>query len=221
MGRWTQYDEDSYRLPEGMKRIGYDADSGRYYFRDRDGSTWVGEEGVEVGEMTRVSTLPASVVQRPEDDVEAGPRPRGDGYQLLSGDHTRPMATTTAPFSHPSPYRTLFPFFLLIAVILLLIWRVVLSPSLFSPTKPKVCAEGTRSYYVQPGESCWDLATASGWDFERFKEVNSKVECEPLMPGTSVCLPVRKELVGWKAVEKISGDGEAKGSRRRRGSLRL
>ena len=49
--------QDSYRLPEGMKRIGYDADSGRYYFRDRDGSTWVGEEGVEVGEMTRGSSL--------------------------------------------------------------------------------------------------------------------------------------------------------------------
>jgi hypothetical protein len=40
-----------------MKRIGYDADSERYYFRDRDGSIWVGEEGVEVGEMTRGSSL--------------------------------------------------------------------------------------------------------------------------------------------------------------------
>ena len=125
---------------------------------------------------------------------------------------------TTAPFPQTSPYRTLFPFFLLIAVILLLIWRVVLSPNLFSPTKPKVCPEGTRSYYVQPGESCWDLATASGWEFERFKEVNPKVGCEPLMPGTSICLPARKELIGWKAVEKISGDEKAK---RRRRNLRL
>ena len=124
---------------------------------------------------------------------------------------------TTAPFPQTSPYRTLFPFFLLIAVILLLIWRVVLSPNLFSPTKPKVCPEGTRSYYVQPGESCWDLATASGWEFERFKEVNPKVECEPLMPGTSICLPARKELIGWKAVEKISEDEKAK----RRRNLRL
>jgi len=200
-----------------MKRIGYDADSERYYFRDRDGSIWVGEEGVEVGEMTRVSTLPASAVRRAEDDVEAAPRPRGNGYQLLSGDPTRPMATS-APFSQPSPYRTLFPFFLLIAVILLLIWRVILSPSVFSPIKPKVCPEGTRSYYVQPGESCWELATASGWEFERFKEVNPKVECEPLMPGTSICLPARKELIGWKAAEKISGDEKAK---RRRRSSRL
>ena len=36
-----------------MKRIGYDADSGRYYFRDSDGTLWKGAEGVEFGEMTR------------------------------------------------------------------------------------------------------------------------------------------------------------------------
>ena len=40
-------------MPEGMKRIGYDADSGRYYFRDSDGTLWRGAEGVEIGEMTR------------------------------------------------------------------------------------------------------------------------------------------------------------------------
>ena len=36
-----------------MKRIGYDADTMRYYFRDQDGSVWQGEEGSEFGEMTR------------------------------------------------------------------------------------------------------------------------------------------------------------------------
>ncbi|KAG7088793.1 hypothetical protein E1B28_012757 [Marasmius oreades] len=32
MGHWTQYDEDVYRLPPGLKRIGYDADTGEYFF---------------------------------------------------------------------------------------------------------------------------------------------------------------------------------------------
>ncbi|ESK95691.1 carbohydrate-binding module family 50 protein [Moniliophthora roreri MCA 2997] len=32
MGRWTQYDEDEYRLPPGVKRTGYDADTGVYFF---------------------------------------------------------------------------------------------------------------------------------------------------------------------------------------------
>lgn len=72
MGRWTQYDEvrrpgqprcmrcfsslfrqDSYRLPEGMKRVGYDSDTGRYQFRDQDGALWEGPEGAQFGEMKR------------------------------------------------------------------------------------------------------------------------------------------------------------------------
>jgi hypothetical protein len=71
MGRWSQYDEvrilsffdpfrydyqclqDDYRLPEGFKRVGYDADSGKYVFRDKEGQLWEGQEGERFGEMTR------------------------------------------------------------------------------------------------------------------------------------------------------------------------
>lgn len=35
-----------------MKRIGYDADNGRYYFRDREGLLYNGPEGSEFGELT-------------------------------------------------------------------------------------------------------------------------------------------------------------------------
>lgn len=45
--------QDDYRLPEGMKRVGYDSDSGRYYFRDSEGKMYEGPEGSEFGEMTR------------------------------------------------------------------------------------------------------------------------------------------------------------------------
>ncbi|KAF8808207.1 hypothetical protein BYT27DRAFT_7190354 [Phlegmacium glaucopus] len=78
MGRWTQYDEDDYRLPEGMKRIGYDSDTRRYYFRDQDGSVW---QGPEYGEMTRVKAY-------------ASPRTQSTsrGYRPLSTD---PVSTTT------------------------------------------------------------------------------------------------------------------------------
>lgn len=94
-----------------MKRIGYDADTSRYIFRDRDGSLWQGPEGSEYGEMNRgmehpfldlmachlnfwiVGRLPSSVVldddENRGDDVEAHAAPsthsRG-GYQLLSTD---------------------------------------------------------------------------------------------------------------------------------------
>ena len=45
--------QDDYRLPEGMKRVGYDADVGKYFFRDNEGQLWEGQEGAEFGEMTR------------------------------------------------------------------------------------------------------------------------------------------------------------------------
>ncbi|KAJ7481770.1 hypothetical protein FB451DRAFT_1170917 [Mycena latifolia] len=59
MGRWTQYDEDSYRLPAGMVRTGYDADTGQYIFQDRSG-TYRGLPGAQYGPM-----FPASATQSP------------------------------------------------------------------------------------------------------------------------------------------------------------
>ncbi|KAF8167270.1 hypothetical protein B0H34DRAFT_681203 [Crassisporium funariophilum] len=193
MGRWTQYDEDDHRLPAGMKRIGYDADTGRYQFRGGDGSLWQGGQGAEFGEMTPVQSLPSSAMvddeDNREDDVEASPRTRNGAYELLPDDASRPMP------HHPKvkvgSYRTLFPFFLIIAVVLLLIWRLVLSPGLSTPAKK--CPLGTSSYWVQPGDSCWEITRKHGWTVDQFKENNPKVVCEPLMPGTSMCLPPLKK----------------------------
>ena len=41
-----------------MRRVGYDADSGRYYFRDREGTLWAGEPGAQFGEMKRGACAP-------------------------------------------------------------------------------------------------------------------------------------------------------------------
>lgn len=84
-------------------------------------------------------------------------------------------------------YRTLFPFFLIVAVILLLVWRLILSPGLASPAT--MCPKKTTAYWVQPGDSCWDISKAHGCPFDKFTELNSKVDCASLMPGTTVCLP--------------------------------
>ncbi|KIJ61009.1 hypothetical protein HYDPIDRAFT_31709 [Hydnomerulius pinastri MD-312] len=55
MGRFSQFDEDSYRLPEGVKRIAYDADTQRYSFRDRSGQLYQGAPGEVYGELKPVS----------------------------------------------------------------------------------------------------------------------------------------------------------------------
>ncbi|KAJ7851988.1 hypothetical protein B0H13DRAFT_2207009 [Mycena leptocephala] len=69
MGRWTQYNEDSTRLPEGMKRIGYDADTARYKFCDREGNTYLGPPHEDYGLLTLVekaSRPPSSIDDRPQ-----------------------------------------------------------------------------------------------------------------------------------------------------------
>lgn len=54
----TYHVQDDYRLPEGVKRIGYDADTGCYYFRDREGLVYRGPEGSEFGELTQGTEPP-------------------------------------------------------------------------------------------------------------------------------------------------------------------
>ncbi|KAG2141028.1 hypothetical protein DEU56DRAFT_796768, partial [Suillus clintonianus] len=87
MGRWTQYDEDDHRLPEGMKRTGYDADSGRYYFHDREGLVYKGPEGSKFGGLTLVSEMLSSIPQEVDEDSDLEATPiRTDSYRLLALD---------------------------------------------------------------------------------------------------------------------------------------
>ncbi|KXN85774.1 hypothetical protein AN958_10957 [Leucoagaricus sp. SymC.cos] len=180
MGRWTQYDEDDYRLPEGMKRVGYDADTGRYYFRDNDGAIWRSAEGSQYGELTKVAELPSSLASTTaldDDDLEAAPT-HSNGYQLLSTEST--MA------HKPHININAFPFFLIIAVIVLLVWRLVLSPGL---SARESCPTQTQAYFVQPGDSCWEIANTHGISLDKLQTMNPKLQCEPLLPGSTVCLP--------------------------------
>jgi len=185
MGRWTQYDEDDYRLPEGMKRVGYDSDSGRYYFRDREGALYEGAQGAEFSDMTRVHSAPIAIQEEDEnDDIEAAPS-RTDGYQALA---TESGTISHGRYATTSAYRTIFPFFLLVAVVLLLVWRLVLYPT--SPPAPSPpCPDKTVPYWVKSGDSCWEISRAHGCSLEKFKDLNPKVDCDKLMPGRRVCLP--------------------------------
>ncbi|TLD37772.1 LysM-domain-containing protein [Venturia nashicola] len=55
MSRKSRYDEDLRRLPDGMKRVGYNSSSQRYTFQDQDdGSFWEGPEGARYGELTQI-----------------------------------------------------------------------------------------------------------------------------------------------------------------------
>ncbi|SJL10114.1 uncharacterized protein ARMOST_13498 [Armillaria ostoyae] len=54
MSRWSQYNEDSCRLPEGFRRIGYDADTKRYTFSDKRGKLYQSAPGEEYGTLSPV-----------------------------------------------------------------------------------------------------------------------------------------------------------------------
>lgn len=52
MGRWSHLDTDEERLPEGMVRIGYDADTQTYTYQDNNnGTLWEGPEGARYGTL--------------------------------------------------------------------------------------------------------------------------------------------------------------------------
>ncbi|KAK4099028.1 hypothetical protein N658DRAFT_498841 [Parathielavia hyrcaniae] len=56
MGKWSDLDGDDHRLPEGMTRVGYDADTQVYTYRDSDGSHWEGAPGSRYGRLHRVTS---------------------------------------------------------------------------------------------------------------------------------------------------------------------
>ncbi|PCH34330.1 hypothetical protein WOLCODRAFT_135647 [Wolfiporia cocos MD-104 SS10] len=185
MGRWTQYDEDEYRLPAGMQRVGYDADSGKYYFRDREGALWEGAEGAEYGEMRMVSHAPIATGGQDElGDVEAAPS-RVDGYQPLATDPDDAGAHNSASSRGPgSPYRMLFPFFLL--ALRLAFYR----PRVDSPPPDVGLCPGTSvPVAVQAGDTCWKLAHSRNFTLEAFLGLNPTLDCNGLMPGQTVCVP--------------------------------
>src|SRR5260221_6912226 len=71
-----------------------------------------------------------------------------------------------------SPYRMLFPFFLIIIVMLLLVWRLIISPSLI-PVKYAECPEGSSRVVVVAGGTCWRIAEGPGGGLEALRALNA------------------------------------------------
>ncbi len=103
MPRRSRYDDDEERLPEGMTRVGYDADTGVYTFQDADGSYWESAPGSRYGQLTRVGHELAG-----EDD---------DAQPFLPGNtHASPQV------SWRHELMPLLNFGVIIGVALLLLW---------------------------------------------------------------------------------------------------
>ncbi|KAJ7135219.1 hypothetical protein C8R43DRAFT_621863 [Mycena crocata] len=108
MSRWTQKNEDLTRLPAGMQRIGYDADSAQYSFRDIEGNIYLGPPHQQYGLLIRLKSSghdrPRMVAHEKSNASTPRPRPQfsfRDQTQRASGSTFQDILPahliTTAP----------------------------------------------------------------------------------------------------------------------------
>lgn len=165
--------DDDERLPEGMRRVGYDADTQVYTFQDSDGSYWEGAPGCEYGHLTRV----------------------GQG-QVEDADDTQPFLPDDGAGAEERRRRhwrhemmPLLNFGLILGVFfLVLIW--FLGRSSGEHSAPAVqCPLGSAPYSIRRGDTCWALAKSHEITLDELISLNDGIECQNLSVGKSICLP--------------------------------
>ncbi|KAF4122068.1 LysM domain [Geosmithia morbida] len=182
MSRFSRYDTDEERLPEGMTRVGYDADTQVYTFQDSDGSLWEGAPGAEYGQLYRAGQAPDP------DEVDADTEP------FLMSEHTQSQTSWRAEMM------PLLNFFVLVGVSLMALFWYLNTASRPSDgredTAPGLsCAKGSTPYILQGGDSCWDLAQEHGITMDDIMSLNPGLKCESLLADTQICLP-KSPIVG-------------------------
>ena len=90
-------------------------------------------------------------------------------------------------------WRQLAPFFLIIGVFLLLVYKYVTSassrlPPPAAPAPPVVCPDGLDRYVVRQGDTCWEIARAHQWTVGELVAANKEVDCDHLQIGRELCV---------------------------------
>ncbi|KAJ8120284.1 hypothetical protein ONZ43_g2966 [Nemania bipapillata] len=175
MARWSEYDTDEERLPEGMQRIGYDADTQVYTFRDAQGGIWESAPGSQYGHLRRVHDAPPSYGE----DDESSP--------------TQPL-TYAAPDGPPVSWRQemvpLLNWFLLVGLFLLVIfWLISGGGSKRGTEVVRTCGEDTTPYTIKSGDTCWAIAEARSLSLDTLLEKNEGLDCDKLSVGEIICVP--------------------------------
>jgi hypothetical protein len=186
MGRWSHYDTDEERLPEGMTRIGYDADDETYTFRDRDGSIWESAPGNQYGRLRRIS------------GPSAAPPAESGGYNDNDDDLEAPPSYEMPPKPHVSwraEMMPLFNFFMIIGLFLIGVFFFLRatagSPDTHKQLEKMKCGNGERltPYTVASGDTCWAIAETRGWSVQALVRENANINCDSLQVGDTVCIP--------------------------------
>lgn len=86
-------------------------------------------------------------------------------------------------------WRYMAPFFLLLALVLLVVWRFF-GPPVFPPGDSGVrCPQGAVEYRVAAGYTCWAIAEEARTTVEELERLNRGLECERLQVGRRICVP--------------------------------
>lgn len=92
MGRWSYLDTDEARLPDGMKRVGYDADTQVYTFLDaHDGTYWESAPGNQYGKLFPVRSSTPPLESATIDEETEGEEPDAE---LQEGEWEPPTPTS-------------------------------------------------------------------------------------------------------------------------------
>ncbi|USP78690.1 carbohydrate-binding module family 50 protein [Curvularia clavata] len=189
MGRWTDMDSDAERLPSGFERVGYDADTQIYSFRDSDGNMYESEPGNRYGELRLVGSLSR--------------QPSSDSIDSFDKRNTHPAQTFDEIFEEPGyalrkgnreAVRMMMPFALIVLVFLILVFKLVYrsdGESLTGPKESVSCHQGSHEIQIEQGDTCWAIAQARGITVEELLGLggNENVDCDQLAVGKGICVP--------------------------------
>jgi LysM repeat protein len=162
------YDSDDERLPEGMTRVGYDADTQTYTYQDAEGNAWEGPEGARYGTLHRVGQ---------------------------DGEETRPFISSSGFTQHDiqedskKAWQYMAPFFLLICTVLFGVFWLLGYSSSDAPAVV-VCGEHTIKHTIKTGDTCWAIAEGYGVPLEDLQHENVGLNCDKLQIGQGICVPL-------------------------------
>jgi hypothetical protein len=169
MSRFSHYDTDEERLPEGMRRVGYDADTQVYTFQDADGSYWESAPGCQYGQLTRVHD------GQPEDTSDTEP--------FLLSTQSSPSKSWRADLM------PLLNFGVIIGLFFLgLFWYLHYAAS-GGDSAHYTCVSGTSPYTIKQDDTCWAIGNERGIGVDAILLANKELDCDRLGVGSVICLP--------------------------------
>ncbi|KAK7941292.1 peptidoglycan-binding LysM domain protein [Apiospora aurea] len=192
MGRWSQYETDEERLPEGMVRIGYDADDQTYTFKDTsDGSIWESAPGSQYGRLTRISGPSSSAsppTSRPNESYSDGDAPPPP---YAYDEHAEPDDSWSGnqKISWRADMMPLLNFFTIIGLFLLGVFWFLHKTVGSGSGNEGACAPGARTYSVKQGDTCWDIANRKALEVDDILRENKGLDCDNLEIGDLICVP--------------------------------